>query len=106
MATRAHLFVCTNTRPEGGRPACGSRGGEALIEALTSAIFHRGAAARIAVTPCGCLGPCFDGPNAVEYPAGRWWSRLGPEDAEALAAVLDGHTPVAPALTEKLLDRE
>ena len=104
MAPRAHLFVCTNTRPEGGRPACGNHGGEALIEAVTIAILRRGAADRVAVTPCGCLGPCFDGPNAVEYPAGRWWAGLEGADGEALAAALDGEA-VAPALIGKILDR-
>ena len=105
MAPRCHLFVCTNARPTGGRPACGNRGGAELIEAVTIAILARGAAARIAVTPCGCLGPCFDGPNAVEYPAARWWRALEPGDAAALAAALDGE-PVSAALTEKILDRD
>jgi (2Fe-2S) ferredoxin len=36
------------------------------------------------VTPCGCLGPCFDGPNAVVYPDGVWYGGLAEEDAEAL----------------------
>lgn len=103
MPPARHLFVCTNVRPVGGRPACGARGGEALVEAVTEAVFRRGAAARIAVTTCGCLGPCFDGPNAVEYPAGRWWSGLGVEDADAIAAVLDGEEAPA-ALAAKLRD--
>lgn len=105
MAPRSHLFVCTNDRPAGGRPACGNRGGTELLEALTIAILARGAAARIAVTACGCLGPCFDGPNAVEYPAGRWWRDLAPADAPDLTAALDGEA-VSAALTEKILDRD
>lgn len=105
MAVRAHLFVCTNARPEGGRPACGSRGAEAVIEAVTAAVFERGAGGRVAITPSGCLGPCFAGPNAVEYPAGRWWSELCPADAPDLAATLDGDPP-SPALLAKLLDRD
>jgi len=105
MAPRAHLFVCTNARPDGGRPACGNRGGEALIEAVTIAILRRGAAGRVRVTPSGCLGPCFDGPNAVEYPLGRWWSELVADDGEALAAALDGEA-VAPALAAKLAARD
>lgn len=105
MPPRVHLFVCTNTRPQGGRPACGGRGGEDVIEAVTVAILQRGAGARVAITPSGCLGPCFDGPNAVEYPLGRWWCELGAADAPALAAVLDGD-PVPEALAGKIRSDE
>ena len=42
------------------------------------------------MTPCGCLGPCFDGPTAVVYPDGDWYAGLGIDDAAALAAHLLG----------------
>jgi (2Fe-2S) ferredoxin len=105
MPRRCHLFVCTNARPEGGRPACGTRGGDDVLAAVTEAVLRRGAGGRIAVTPSGCLGPCFDGPNAVEYPIGRWWSQLTADDADALAAILDGEEP-SDAMRDKLLDRD
>lgn len=44
------------------------------------------------VTACGCLGPCFDGPNAVVYgddPDGVWYGDLNPADAPALADHLE-----------------
>ena len=45
----------------------------------------------VLVTPCGCLGPCFDGPNAVIYPEGVWYAGLEPCDAAALAQhLIDG----------------
>jgi (2Fe-2S) ferredoxin len=28
---------------------------------------------RVAVTPAGCLGPCFEGPTIVVYPEGVWY---------------------------------
>jgi (2Fe-2S) ferredoxin len=37
------------------------------------------------ITPCGCLGPCFDGPNAVVYPDGVWYADLVLDDAAGLA---------------------
>jgi len=40
---------------------------------------------RVAVTPCGCLGPCFEGPNVVVYPEGVWYRGVKPEDAEEIA---------------------
>lgn len=76
-----HLFVCTNGLG-GGRPACGKRGGEELLAAVQRRLVERGGDAR--VTGCACLGPCFDGPNAVVYPEGVWYGELGEADADAL----------------------
>ena len=48
----------------------------------------------VLVTPCGCLGPCFDGPNAVVYPDGVWYAGLEPGDAASLAEHLIGGAPL------------
>ena len=83
-----HLFVCTNTIAS-GKPACGRRGGLELVTAVQGELLARRASAR--VTPCGCLGPCFDGPNAVVYPDGVWYAGLTPDDARALVEhLVDG----------------
>jgi (2Fe-2S) ferredoxin len=74
-----HLFVCTNGRAS-GKPACGPRGGDALVAAVQRELLARGAR-DVLVTACGCLGPCFDGPNAVIYPDGVWYAGLGSADA-------------------------
>jgi (2Fe-2S) ferredoxin len=48
-------------------------------------------ASGVLVTPCGCLGPCFDGPNAVVYPDGVWYGNLTVEDADAIVQhLVDG----------------
>jgi len=84
-----HLFVCSNGRSS-GKPACGPRGGDALIRAVQRALIER-RASDVLVTPCGCLGPCFDGPNAVVYPEGVWYAGLEVGDAAALAEhLIDG----------------
>jgi (2Fe-2S) ferredoxin len=86
-----HLFVCTHVRAGGGKPSCGAGGAPALVAAL-----ERGLAARpdlattIAVTACACLGPCFDGPNAVVYPDGVWYAGLELGDVHELIAHLAG----------------
>jgi len=50
----------------------------------------------VAVTGCECLGPCFDGPNAVVYPEGVWYAGAGPGDAAIIAEEhLAGGRPVA-----------
>lgn len=84
--TRRHLFVCTNARSS-GKPACGARGGAALIAAVQTLLIARDAT-DVLVTPCGCLGPCFDGPNAVVYPEGVWYGGLDESDAPQLVAHL------------------
>src|SRR4051812_2528216 len=86
---RRHLFVCTNTRSS-GKPACGARGNDALIAEVQRRLIERGAT-DVAVTPCGCLGPCFDGPTAVVYPDGVWYGDLAPSDADGLVDhLIDG----------------
>lgn len=83
---RRHLFVCTNERSS-GKPACG---GGAIVRAVQTLLVgrsnDRGDAGDVTalVTPCGCLGPCFDGPNAVVYPDGIWYGALGVDDAPGL----------------------
>jgi (2Fe-2S) ferredoxin len=79
------LFVCTNERAS-GKPACGRRGGVELVAAVQKALIERGSNAR--VTACACLGPCFDGPNAVVYPEGTWYGGLDESDATGLADAL------------------
>ena len=89
-----HLFVCTNARAS-GKPACGPRGGDALLAAVHQALLARGGATAARVTACGCLGPCFDGPNAVVYPDGTWYAQLEPGDAGGLVAHLLDGVPLA-----------
>jgi sirohydrochlorin cobaltochelatase len=84
-----HLFVCTNVTSS-GKPACGKRGGEALLAAVQQKLLERRATGVLA-TGCACLGPCFDGPNAVVYPDGVWYGALDESDADAIAShLIDG----------------
>jgi len=67
---------------------------------VQQALLTRGALDAL-VTPCECLGPCFDGPNAVIYPDGTWYAGLAPADANGLADhLIDGR-----ALAAKISDR-
>jgi NADH:ubiquinone oxidoreductase subunit E len=80
---RRHIFVCVQRREGGGKPACGDRGGCEVLVAVEK-ILIRAADPEVAVTGTQCLGPCFDGPNAVVYPDGTWHERLTADDAAAL----------------------
>jgi (2Fe-2S) ferredoxin len=71
-----------------------------VVAAVQRALLARGAI-DVLVTNSGCLGPCFDGPNAVVYPDGAWYSGLADSDANALADhLIDGVI-----LAEKLSQR-
>jgi len=93
--THRHLFVCTNDRSS-GKPACH---GTALVAAVQTLLLARGATEAF-VTPCGCLGPCFDGPNAVLYPDGVWYGRLEVGDAPGLVEHLLAGTPLEAKVSE------
>ncbi len=95
---RRHLFVCTNGRAS-GKPACGPGGNDALITEIGRRLLERNAT-HVLVTPCGCLGPCFDGPTAVVYPDGVWYGGLTADDAAGLVDHLIEGTPHAPRVTE------
>ncbi len=77
-----HLFVCSNTVAS-GKPACGKRGGAELLAAVQQRLLAR-RAFEVKATACACLGPCFDGPNAVVYPDGVWYGALDESDADAI----------------------
>jgi (2Fe-2S) ferredoxin len=86
-----HLFVCTN-QVASGKPACGRRGNVELLALVQTRLVARGAASSgVFATACACLGPCFDGPNAVVYPDGVWYGALDASDADAIVAhLVDG----------------
>jgi (2Fe-2S) ferredoxin len=86
-----HIFVCTQARSGSGKPSCGARGSNAIVAALEGAIAARPElAVTIGVTACACLGPCFDGPNAVVYPDGVWYAGLTLDDVDDLVEHLAG----------------
>lgn len=81
-----HVFVCVTQRPETGKPSCTSRGGAGVLEALQAGLGkHPELWDKVAITSCGCLGPCFEGPNLVIYPEGVWYAGVTAEDASEIA---------------------
>jgi (2Fe-2S) ferredoxin len=63
-------------------------------------LLARGALA-VLVTNSGCLGACFDGPNAVVYPDGVWYAGLEPGDAAEIADHLVGGRVLAAKVSQR-----
>jgi (2Fe-2S) ferredoxin len=84
-----HIFVCQTERPPAGRPSCSGRGGAEILAALSEGVGSRPELwGKVAVTGCGCLGPCFDGPNLVVYPEGIWYAGVRVED---VSEIIESH---------------
>ena len=91
-----HVFVCATTRPPGHpRGSCGTRGCQEVLDEFMFQFQQRQCFDRVAVTPCGCLGPCGQGPNVLVYPEGVFYGNVTKDD---VAAIFDEHllggTPV------------
>ncbi len=72
----AHLFVCTNRRPDGhNRGSCAAGGSEHLRDYMKARAKELGIA-NIRVNSAGCLDRCELGPCLVIYPDGVWY-RIG-----------------------------
>lgn len=81
---RAHVFCCTNERPEGHpRGSCKRRGAEPLRDYMkkrATALGLRG----IRVNAAGCLDRCELGPVMVIYPEGVWYGFSSEADIDEI----------------------
>ncbi len=81
---RAHVFCCTNERPDGHpRGCCKDKDAEALrnyMKARAKALGLEGVRINIA----GCLDRCELGPTMVIYPEGVWYHYRSAEDLDEI----------------------
>jgi len=79
---RAHVFLCTNTRPPGHkRGCCAEKGAEKLRDYMKARVKELGLA-ETRVNSAGCLDRCELGPNMVIYPEGIWYAYHSREDID------------------------
>lgn len=82
----AHLFVCTNRRPDGhARGSCAARGSEQLRDYMKARAKELGLAS-VRVNSSGCLDRCELGPCLVVYPEGVWYRVDSTSDVDAVLA--------------------
>lgn len=81
---RIHVFVCTNTRPEGHpRGSCARHGSEKLRDYMKARAKELGIGG-LRVNNAGCLDRCELGPVMVIYPEGVWYSYRTAEDVDEI----------------------
>lgn len=96
----AHLFVCTNRRPDGhSRGSCAAGGSEHLRDYMKARAKELGIA-NIRVNSAGCLDRCELGPCMVIYPDGVWY-RIG--STADVDTVLQTHLVEGRRATELML---
>ena len=84
----AHIFVCTNERPEGHpRGSCKPKGSERLRDYMKARAKELGIK-NVRVNSAGCLDRCEIGPSLVIYPEGVWYRGCDPP---VLDRIMDEH---------------
>ena len=69
----AHVFVCTNRRPDGHKRGCCAAGGSEKLRDYMKARAKEMGLTRVRVNSAGCLDRCEQGPCVVIYPEGVWY---------------------------------
>jgi (2Fe-2S) ferredoxin len=81
----AHVFCCTNRRPDGHkRGSCAARGSEQLRNYMKAQAKEMGLEPNIRINSAGCLERCELGPTMVIYPEGIWYTYQTKEDIDEI----------------------
>jgi (2Fe-2S) ferredoxin len=80
----AHVFCCTNVRPDGHPRGCCSAKGSEDMRAYMKEKARAAGLPRVRVNSAGCLDRCELGPTMVIYPEGVWYSYAGKADIDEI----------------------
>ena len=81
---RAHVFCCTNERPEGHRRGCCRRRGSEPLRDYMKARAKELGLEGVRINTSGCLDRCELGPTMVIYPEGVWYTYRTREDVDEI----------------------
>ncbi len=84
---RAHVFCCTNERPEGHPRGCCKRKGSERLRNYMKARAKELGLKDVRINAAGCLDRCELGPSMVIYPEGVWYSVRTPADMDEILTV-------------------
>ncbi len=84
-----HIFFCLNERTNGD-DCCAQHGAQAGFERCKSQVKAAGLSGpgKVRVNKAGCLDRCANGPVAVVYPEGVWYSYV---DAHDIDEIVESH---------------
>lgn len=100
---QAHLFVCTNRRPDGHKKgSCAAKGSEHLRDYMKARAKELGIPSH-RVNSAGCLDRCEHGPCLVIYPEGVWYRVDSTADVDT---VLERHVRRGERVPELMLPAE
>ncbi|MDE2091407.1 MAG: (2Fe-2S) ferredoxin domain-containing protein [Gammaproteobacteria bacterium] len=85
MYYRHHIFFCCNKR-EDGSPCCQNHGADATRAYAKQRVKELGIAGAggVRVNKAGCMDRCSEGPIAVVYPEGIWYSYTDVDDIDEI----------------------
>ena len=85
MYYRRHIFFCTNRRQDGS-PCCQNHDAERMRTYAKQRIKALGISGpgQVRVNKSGCMDRCSEGPIAVVYPDGVWYSYNDEDDVEEI----------------------
>jgi len=85
MSFKHHVFFCLNQRSN-GEDCCDRHYAFALFEYAKKRVKELGLSGpgKIRINKAGCLDRCADGPVAVIYPEGIWYTFIDTEDVEEI----------------------
>lgn len=93
MKFKSHIFVCTNSRPDGHpRGCCKSKKSEELVQLFKQEVVKAGLRGAVRAQSSGCLDSCEFGPAVVVYPDNIWYGKVTPEDVSEIiqSHIVDG----------------
>ena len=80
-----HIFFCLNQRDD-GRACCADRGAASMQEHAKRRCkeLDLNGPGKVRVNKAGCLDRCEEGPVAVVYPEGIWYTYVDREDIDEI----------------------
>ena len=85
MYYRRHIFFCTNKRDDGS-PCCQNHDAERMRAYAKQRVraLGIGGPGKVRVNKSGCMDRCSEGPIAVVYPEGVWYTYQDQDDVEEI----------------------